>query len=63
MNEKIGIIGFGKMGKHHGLDFRTAMQGLIEIAAVVELDDTKYRTLANRQMVYLSQIPLISKIA
>lgn len=43
MKKKIGIIGFGEMGKRHGLEFREATHGLIEIAGVVEPSDEMYR--------------------
>ncbi len=43
MKKKIGIVGFGEMGKRHGLEFREATQGLIEIAGVVEPSDEMYR--------------------
>ncbi len=43
MKKRIGIVGFGEMGKRHGLEFRHATQGLIEIAGVIEPNDTMYR--------------------
>ncbi len=43
MIKRIGIIGFGEMGKRHGLEFREATKGMIEIAGVVEPDDDMYR--------------------
>ncbi len=43
MKKRIGIIGFGEMGKRHGLEFRDATCGAIEIAGVVEPDDLMYR--------------------
>jgi len=43
MKKRIGIVGFGEMGKRHGLEFRDATQGLIEIAGVVEPSDEMYR--------------------
>lgn len=43
MKKQIGIVGFGQMGKRHGLEFREATQGLIEIAGVVEPRDEMYR--------------------
>jgi len=42
MRKRIGIVGFGEMGKRHGLEFREATQGLIEIAGVVEPSDEMY---------------------
>ncbi len=43
MKKRIGIIGFGEMGKRHGLEFREATSGGIEIAGVVEPDDLMYQ--------------------
>ena len=43
MTKKIGIIGFGEMGKRHGLEFREATKGNIEICGVVEPDDVMYQ--------------------
>ena len=43
MTKKIGIIGFGEMGKRHGLEFREATKGNIEICGVVEPDDMMYQ--------------------
>jgi len=43
MKKKIGIVGFGEMGKRHGLEFTEATHGLIEIAGVVEPSDEMYR--------------------
>lgn len=43
MKKKIGIVGFGEMGKRHALEFREATRGKIEIAGVVEPDDKMYR--------------------
>lgn len=42
MKKKIGIIGFGEMGKRHGLEFQEATNGIIEICGVVEPDDGMY---------------------
>jgi len=42
MKKRIGIAGFGEMGKRHGLEFREATQGLIELAGVVEPNDAMY---------------------
>lgn len=41
--KQVGIVGFGEMGKRHGLEYREATQGLINIAGVVEPDDRMYR--------------------
>ena len=43
MKKRVGIIGFGEMGKRHGLEFREATSGGIEIAGVVEPDDLLYQ--------------------
>lgn len=43
MKKMIGIVGFGEMGKRHGLEFRQATKGLVEIAGVVEPSDDMYR--------------------
>jgi len=43
IRKTIGIVGFGEMGKRHGLEFRQATQGLVEIAGVVEPSDEMYR--------------------
>ena len=43
MSKRIGIIGFGEMGKRHALEFREATCGMIAVAGVVEPDDLKYR--------------------
>lgn len=40
--KKIGIVGFGEMGKRHGCDFIELSKGTVFIAAVVEVNDTKY---------------------
>lgn len=42
MRKKIGIVGFGEMGKRHGLEFREATKGFIELAGVVEPSDRMY---------------------
>ena len=36
--KKIGIIGFGEMGKRHGLEFWESSKGRIEISGVIEPD-------------------------
>ena len=43
MKKRIGIVGFGEMGKRHGLEFYEATHGGIEICGVVEPDDLMYR--------------------
>ena len=43
MEKRIGIIGFGEMGKRHALEFREATCGMISVAGVVEPDDLKYQ--------------------
>ena len=43
MNKKLGIIGFGEMGKRHAREFREATCGKIDIAGVVEPNDAKYQ--------------------
>jgi len=42
MQKKIGIIGFGEMGKRHAHEFREATCGMIEVAGVVELSAAMY---------------------
>ena len=45
MNESvvnIGIIGFGEMGKRHALEYHDATDGKMNIAAVVEPEETRY---------------------
>ena len=42
MKKKIGIIGFGEMGKRHGLEFWESSKGRIEISGVIEPDDSMY---------------------
>ena len=41
--KKIGIIGFGVMGKHLGLELQVATGGLVKVVAVVEPNDEKFR--------------------
>ena len=43
MQKRIGIIGFGEMGKRHAHEFREATCGMIEVAGVVEASDIKYQ--------------------
>ena len=43
MKKRIGIIGFGEMGKRHGLEFYESSMGLIEICGVVEPNDNMYK--------------------
>ena len=43
MQKKIGIIGFGEMGKRHAHKFREATCGMIEVAGVVELSEAMYQ--------------------
>jgi predicted dehydrogenase len=43
MEKRIGIVGFGEMGKRHAQEFREATCGKITVAGVVEPDDLKYR--------------------
>jgi hypothetical protein len=43
MKKKIGIVGFGEMGKRHGREFQEATFGQIEIAGVVESNDDMER--------------------
>lgn len=43
MKKRIGIIGFGEMGKRHGLEFFESSKGLIEICGVVEPNDNMYK--------------------
>lgn len=40
--KNIGIVGFGEMGKRHGLDFISLSKGMVSLAAVVEISDAKY---------------------
>ena len=40
--KRIGIIGFGEMGKRHGKDMEEYSHGDIEVVAVYEPDDVKY---------------------
>ncbi|MBO4303271.1 MAG: Gfo/Idh/MocA family oxidoreductase [Lentisphaeria bacterium] len=42
MKKRIGIIGFGEMGKRHALEFRESTMGEIAIAGVVEPNDEMY---------------------
>ncbi len=42
MKKRIGIIGFGEMGKRHGLEFWESSKGEISIAGVVDPDDDMY---------------------
>lgn len=42
MNVKVGIIGFGEMGKRHARDMEEFSEGHIKIAGVVELSDRKF---------------------
>lgn len=42
MRGTIGIVGFGEMGKRHGLEFKDATMGLVAISGVVEPDDARY---------------------
>lgn len=42
LQKRIGIVGFGEMGKRHGHEFREATKGMIEIAGVVEPSDVMY---------------------
>lgn len=39
---QIGIVGFGEMGKRHGREFVESSQGMVNVKAVVEIDDKKY---------------------
>lgn len=41
--KRIGLIGFGEMGKRHALEFAEATGGLIATTGVFEPDDVKYR--------------------
>ncbi len=43
MKKKIGIIGFGGIGKRHAHEFREATCGMIEVAGVVELSEDMYK--------------------
>jgi len=43
MNKKIGIIGFGEMGKRHALEFFESTEGMIKTEAVVEPNDVRYQ--------------------
>jgi predicted dehydrogenase len=40
---KLGIIGFGEMGKRHGREFMETSQGTAKVQAVVETSDNKYK--------------------
>ncbi|MCK5843691.1 MAG: Gfo/Idh/MocA family oxidoreductase [Victivallales bacterium] len=42
MRKKIGIVGFGEMGKRHGLEFMDSTAGRIELVSVVEPNDQRY---------------------
>lgn len=42
MKKRIGIIGFGEMGKRHALEFVEATRGEVSIAGVVEPSDEMY---------------------
>jgi predicted dehydrogenase len=39
----VGIVGFGEMGKRHALEYHNATQGMINISAVVEPEDNRYK--------------------
>lgn len=43
MKKKIGIIGFGEMGKRHAREFCESSKGRIDVSGVVEPDDDMYR--------------------
>jgi len=60
MKKKLGIIGFGEMGKRHGLEFRESSKGEIEISGVVEPDDNMYRR--GCEWNHLDNIPRYSTI-
>lgn len=42
MKKRIGIIGFGEMGKRHALEFYEATMGAVTVAGVVEPNDEMY---------------------
>ena len=42
--KKIGIVGFGMMGKHLGRELRLATGGLAKVTAVVEPNDEKFQS-------------------
>ena len=39
---KVGIIGFGEMGKRHALEYHHATHGKMKFTAVVEPEDARY---------------------
>ena len=39
---KVGIIGFGEMGKRHALEYHHATQGKMDFVAVVEPEESRY---------------------
>ncbi len=41
-NKRVGIVGFGEMGKRHGKDMEAWSKGLINISGVYEPDDLRY---------------------
>ena len=41
--KNVAIVGFGEMGKRHGLDMESHSHGRIRVAGVVEPDDNKYK--------------------
>jgi predicted dehydrogenase len=43
LNKQIGIIGFGEMGKRHARDMHDHSNGKVQIAAVYEPEDERYK--------------------